>query len=260
MKLYRSLANVVFGLSAVALSVQVASASPASSVEQTIRKNLSSYMVNLPIDSVSPTPVNGIYQIVSKGQIAYVTADGRYLFAGGNLLDLKEQVNLTATVRNRQNLQLLKTVPAAQKMIYPAEGVKKSTIWVMTDPTCPFCAKLHEEVPALQKAGIEVQTILTPRDGKNSQGYVEASQIMCGHQQKADLDAAMAHRALTGPACQDKMIDANMQLADELGMTGTPYIILPDGSTVPGYRPAKALIPEILQAGGGATSGPTSGQ
>lgn len=253
MKFHRPLVRAAIAASLVGLSVQMAVQSAradASADEQAIRKNLAQYMPNLPINSVTPTPVTGIYQVISKGQIAYVTADGRYLFAG-NLLDLKTQVNLTAHVRNLQNLELLKTVPADHKMIYPAQSAKKSTIWVLTDPTCPFCEKLHGEIPALQKAGIEVQTILTPRDGKGSQGYVESSQIMCGHQQKADLNAAMAHQALSGPACKNAVIDANMKLADELGMSGTPYIIMPDGSAVPGYRPASALIPAIIQAASG---------
>lgn len=253
MKFYRPLVRAAVAASVVGLSLQMAAqsvqASP-SSDEQAIRKSLAQSMPNLPINSVTPTPVKGIYQVISKGQIAYVTADGRYLFAG-SLLDLKEQVNLTGRVRNLQNLELLKSVPVEHKMVYPAEGAKKRTIWVLTDPTCPFCEKLHGEIPALQKAGIEVQTILTPRDGKGSAGYVESSQIMCGHQQKADLSSAMAHQPLSGPACKNDVIDANMQLADELGMSGTPYIIMPDGSTVPGYRPASALIPAILEAGSG---------
>jgi thiol:disulfide interchange protein DsbC len=116
---------------------------------------------------------------------------------------------------------------------------------ILTDPTCPFCEKLHREVPALQAAGIEVQAILTPRAGAGSPGYVESSQVMCSKMQAELLDKAMARQALSGDACQDKMIDANMALAEKLGMSGTPYIILPDGSAVPGYRPAAMLIPIV---------------
>lgn len=209
--------------------------------EQVIRKSLSQTMASLPIDTLTPTPVKGIYQITSQGQVAYVTADGNYLFAG-NLLDLKNQVNLTEQVKNKERLAVLKTVPASHKVVYAAEGAKKATLTILTDPTCPYCEKLHREIPALQKAGIEVQTILTPRAGAGSPGFVESSQIMCGKQQQADIDTAMARKPLTGAACQDAMINDNMQLAEKLGMSGTPYIILPDGSAVPGYRPAAALI------------------
>lgn len=212
--------------------------------EQAIRASLAQNMPDLPIQSVVPTPVKGLYQIVSGGQIAYVTADGNYLLAG-NLLDLKKHVNLTEQVRNTQRLELLKTVPASHKILFPAEGTKKGTLTILTDPTCPFCEKLHREIPALQKAGIEVQAILTPRAGAGSPGYVESSQVMCSKTPAADLDKAMARQALTGTACQDKMIDANMALAEQLGMSGTPYIILPDGSAVPGYRPAAMLIPIV---------------
>lgn len=226
--------------STLTLSMQAAWANNQAD-EQVIRKSLSQTMPSLPIDTLMPTPVKGIYQMTSQGQVAYVTADGNYLFAG-NLLDLKNQVNLTEQVKNKERLALLKTIPASHKVIYSADGEKKATLTILTDPTCPYCEKLHREIPALQKAGIEVQTILTPRAGAGSPGFVQSSQIMCGKQQQADIDTAMASKPLTGPACQDAMINDNMQLAEKLGMSGTPYIILPDGSAVPGYRPAAALI------------------
>ncbi|MDD3576159.1 MAG: DsbC family protein [Halothiobacillus sp.] len=229
--------------STVMASISLARADQATD-EQAIRKNLAQYMANLPIDSVTPTPVKGIYQILSKGQIAYVTADGNYLFAG-SLLDLKNQTNLTERVKDKERLALLKTVPADHKVIFAAEGKKKGVVTILTDPTCPFCEKLHHEIPTLQKAGIEVQTILTPRAGAGSPGYVESSKIMCSKNQIKNIDIAMARQPLSGDACKDGMIEANMKLAEQLGMSGTPYIILPDGSAVPGYRPASMLIPVI---------------
>lgn len=241
--LFRSLFVGVMAASTMLSTVQIAQADQTTD-EQAIRKNLAHYMPNLPISSVTPTPIKNIYQIVSNGQIAYVTADGNYLFAG-NLLDLKNQTNLTELVQNKERVALLKTVAADRKIISPAEGVKKGTITILTDPTCPFCEKLHHEIPALQKAGIEVQTILTPRAGKGSAGYIESSQIMCSKDQLKNMNLAMARQPLKGKACQDAMIDKNMSLAAQLGMTGTPYIILPDGSAVAGYRPASVLIPVI---------------
>ena len=240
MRLTRTLTRTTLIATALTLSIQAAWAD-AKTDEQVIRKSLSQTMASLPIDTIAPTPVKGIYQITSQGQVAYVTADGNYLFAG-NLLDLKNQVNLTEQVKNKERIALLKTVPASNMVIFAADGAKKATLTILTDPTCPYCEKLHREIPALQKAGVEVHTILTPRAGAGSPGFVESSQIMCGKQREADMDTAMARKPLTGPACQDAMINTNMALAEKLGMSGTPYIILPDGTAVPGYRPAAALI------------------
>ena len=240
MRLTRTLTRNTLIATALTLSIQAAWAD-AKTDEQVIRKSLSQTMASLPIDTIAPTPVKGIYQITSQGQVAYVTADGNYLFAG-NLLDLKNQVNLTEQVKNKERVALLKTIPASNMVIFAADGAKKATLTILTDPTCPYCEKLHREIPALQKAGVEVHTILTPRAGAGSPGFVESSQIMCGKQREADMDTAMARKPLTGPACQDAMINTNMALAEKLGMSGTPYIILPDGTAVPGYRPAAALI------------------
>jgi len=239
------------GLTAVLGTSTLAQADEAAdkAAKQAIRSSLQQNMPNLPIDSISPTPVKGLYQVVSNGQIAYVTSDGQYLLAG-SLLDLKNQVNLTAQVKDKQRIALLAKVPDSRKLVFPAKGKKKHTITILTDPTCPFCEKLHKEVPALQAAGIQVDYILTPRAGVGSPGFVESSKIMCSDKPMPKLDAAFARKSISGDACKDDEIKANMQLANELGLSGTPFIVLQDGSAVPGYRPAKVLI----QALNGAAS------
>ncbi len=42
--------------------------------------------------------------------------------------------------------------------------------------------------------------------------------------------------------CDTKEIDANIKIAEALGITGTPTLVLPDGRTHTGTMPAKQLI------------------
>ncbi|MFW5955076.1 MAG: DsbC family protein [Guyparkeria sp.] len=217
--------------------------------EQTVTDNIQKHMPGVPIDSIKESPAEGIYEMVSNGQVAYVTADGKYLIAG-DLIDVEQRRNLTQAKQDEQRVARLKDIPEDRKLVYPAEGETKHSITVLTDPTCPFCDKLHKELPALQSAGVEVNYILTPRQGPGSKGFEISSRTLCADDPKQALDGAMTGKSVSADACRDDVIEENMALSNELGMSGTPYTILPDGSAVPGYRPAKAMLEAIRSSDG----------
>jgi thiol:disulfide interchange protein DsbC len=47
--------------------------------------------------------------------------------------------------------------------------------------------------------------------------------------------------------CDTKAIEDNTKLAGELGISGTPALVLPSGKIVPGFREADALIELITK-------------
>lgn len=237
------------GLIALPLTLAFALTAPlvVAADKDDITANLKQHMPGIPIDSIEPTPAEGIYELVSNGQIAYVTADGKYLIAG-DLIDVSSRRNLTQEKQDGQRLASLAEVPAERKLIYPASGKKKHAITVLTDPTCPFCEKLHKELPQLQEAGVEVTYILTPRQGPGSKGFEVSSQVQCADKPKEALERAMQGQSLNSESCASDVMKENMTLANRLGMSGTPYTILPNGSVMPGYRPADAMLQAIEQS------------
>jgi thiol:disulfide interchange protein DsbC len=57
------------------------------------------------------------------------------------------------------------------------------------------------------------------------------------------LEDNFAKKEVPKPDCDDtKEIDANIKLAAELGITGTPTLVFPDGLVVIGAKDAKTLI------------------
>ncbi|MDT8318514.1 MAG: thioredoxin fold domain-containing protein, partial [bacterium] len=56
------------------------------------------------------------------------------------------------------------------------------------------------------------------------------------------LDAAFEGKPVLEASCDSRELDANIETAKKLGITGTPGIILPDGSLIPGYLESDALI------------------
>lgn len=229
---------------ALAASLAAPFAGALADEKETITENIRQHMPGIPIDSLQPTPAEGIYELISGGQVAYVTADGKYLIAG-DLIDIEQRENLTQAKQNEQRVARLAELPADRKLVYPAEGETKHSITVLTDPTCPFCDKLHAEVPALQAAGVEVNYILTPRQGPGSKGFEISSRTLCADDPRQALEGAMKGDSVDAQACHDDVVRENMALSNELGMRGTPYTILPNGAALPGYRPANVMLEAI---------------
>lgn len=71
--------------------------------------------------------------------------------------------------------------------------------------------------------------------------YEKSKAIVC-EKSVALLEDNFAGKKLPAPKCNTKEIDENIKLAERLGISGTPAIILPDGGIVPGYKEADALI------------------
>lgn len=54
-------------------------------------------------------------------------------------------------------------IPDSWTINFPAIGEEKRQLFVFTDFTCPFCRKLHDDIPVLNQAGITVRYLFYPR-------------------------------------------------------------------------------------------------
>ena len=74
--------------------------------------------------------------------------------------------------------------------------------------------------------------------------YGKAKAILC--EKSLDLlDAAFEGKPLPKPNCDTKAVDENIKLAEKFGITGTPAVIFPDGTLIPGAMEADAIIQQI---------------
>ena len=74
--------------------------------------------------------------------------------------------------------------------------------------------------------------------------YDKAKAIVC-EKSLALLEDAYAKKELPKPSCDTPAVDANIKLAETLGITGTPAMIFPDGKIIPGAVDAKVIISEV---------------
>lgn len=215
----------------------------AAPTAETLAERLAVNGEPMPVESVSETPLENIYEVhLKSGETFYSDAEGSH-FIVGDLFANGENglVNLTQQARNAERAERLAQVPDDQLITFRGNEAPQATIQVFTDVTCPYCRKFHEEVPRLNEMGVEVQYLAFPRGGLGSEGARYLAQVWCAANPGEALSAAKRGENLkNAPDCDNPVID-QYHLGLELGVQGTPAIVLPDGRMVPGYVPAERL-------------------
>lgn len=220
-------------------------------VNTKVTELLKSRLGGVPVAKASTTPVDDIYQTSFGNKIAYLTGDGRYIFIG-DMIDLETQVNLTELSRRGIAKKAIDEVAITDLAVFPAKSQTKAVLNVFTDTSCPYCKKLHEEVPELQKAGIEVRYLPYPRGGAKGPGYQSMKQVWCGEDKARAMDIAKEVQVgdLPSAECEAaKMVDRGYELGNQVGVTGTPALFTQSGRKFDGYVPYAQLIPMILSEG-----------
>lgn len=73
------------------------------------------------------------------------------------------------------------------------------------------------------------------------EAYEKSKAIVCENS-LALLEEAFDKKPLPKPKCETPVIDENIRLAEKLGISSLPVLILPDGRVIVGYRDSKTLI------------------
>ena len=238
-------------LAAFALMSSAFAQSADDSAEVTaIRQLLLKTQPDMQIATIAPSPMAGMYEITtSGGQTIYATADARFLILG----DLYEAqpaglVNLGESKRNTIRRDRIAAIDEADMIVFEAEGERKATLTVFTDVDCPYCRKLHAEVEALNAMGIAVRYLAFPRTGLNTETHRKMSSTWCAEDRLAMLTSAERGGEVPLADCAADPIASQYQLGREVGVTGTPALVLEDGTMLPGYVPAATLGSYLLGA------------
>jgi len=220
------------------------SLSAVAAVEDDIRARLQQLDPNIPIQSIDAEALDGFYAVtLASGEVLYMSEDQQFIMSG-TLYQVSSQglVNLTENRLKSIRLEAMKDVKDEDMVIYPAEGERKVRLLVFTDTDCPYCRKLHDEVPELNEMGIEVAYLAFPRSGPGTPTAQKMEAIWCqeGDERLAAMDRAKSGDENALQSCENAVNDQFM-LGQRVGVTGTPALIFEDGSLVPGYVPAARL-------------------
>lgn len=202
---------------------------------------LKNYQLN--IESIALSPLKGMYEVLTDGGVIYANNDASY-FVYGQLFETKNNipVNLTErTLAKRNKAMFDKSILKEDLIVYPAKN-EKHVVNVFTDTSCGYCVKLHSEMKDYNALGITVRYIPFPRSGERSANLEQMSAIWCADDKIKAMDLAKAGKFNEkSNKCTDKVLKY-MKVGNSMGVSGTPAILLEDGTILSGYMPAKQLI------------------
>jgi thiol:disulfide interchange protein DsbC len=207
--------------------------------DEDMRKALGEMLPGFPVESIRPSPIDGVSEVQLGSRIFYISNDGKYLLQG-NLIDMKTRVDLSEERRKEIRAGSIDDLGEDKMIVFPAKSPKHE-ITVFTDIDCTYCRKLHSEIDQYNARGITVRYVMFPRSGINTPSYDKAVAVWCEEDHQEALTRAKAGEELTGSKDCDNPVKENMKLGETMGLRGTPAIVLANGEMLPGYVPADKL-------------------
>ena len=195
-------------------------------------------------DELRESPIPGVYELARGTDIAYVSEDGKYAIAG-DLYDMGSNANLTEKTRRSERVKLLAAMPESQMVVFGPKD-PKYTVSVFTDVDCGYCRKLHSQIAEYNRMGIKVRYLFFPRSGPNTESWEKAEEVWCSNNRGEALTRAKRSEEITGPKhCANSPVAKQYALGQEVGVHGTPAILLDSGEMLPGYLPPQMLAQHL---------------
>lgn len=212
-----------------------------------ITKKISAVRPDLTITEVQPAPLKDMYEVaISGGGTIYVSKDAEYFFLGDLYQITPDRlVNLSEAKKNEERQKLMAKVGEEEAFVFSPEGEVKASVAVFTDVDCGYCRKLHQEVPALNEMGIEVRYLAYPRAGVGSKSSQKIASAWCAEDKNDALTKIKNGKSIDINVCEKNPVASQYELGGQVGVRGTPAIILSDGEMIPGYLPADELAKRL---------------
>lgn len=227
---------ILCGLLCIALAtLPVQAASP----EESFRKSFP----NLRADSIRPSGIEGLYEIVSGTRVLYYAPGPEYLLYGPMIT--REGKNLTEDRVQEMIGKGLKSLPL-EKAIRIGSGARQ--VIEITDPDCPYCRKASAFL-AGKKELTRYIFFLPLAMHPNAEAKVR--QVFCAEDRGKAYEEAMTGKfddmkfTPCKSAAADDLLKAHKEMIDRIGVTGTPLFLI-DGQVVFG-----ADIPRMERILGG---------
>ena len=204
-----------------------------------------------------PAPVSGLYEAAFGPDVIYLSADGRYVLEG-DLYDLRAGRNLTEAQRAAGRRALMATIDPRTAIAFEPPH-PRHVVYVFTDVDCPYCRKMHGQIAEYEARGIAIRYLAYPRTGVGSPSYDKAVSVWCAPDRRRAMTEAKQGRPVPRRRCASP-VERHMAVADRLGISGTPTLVLEDGTLIGGYVPPDRLAAFLdrrasTAGGGGAGRG-----
>jgi thiol:disulfide interchange protein DsbC len=190
---------------------------------------------NLPFESVEPTDIKGLFEVVSGTNIIYYYPEKDYLFVGE--IYAPPGISITANKKSGLAAKAVKNLPL-DKAVKIGNG--KTVIIEFTDPDCPFCRKSYDFLK--NRSDITHYVFLTPL--AHPAAITKVYYILNAEDKVKAYNEMFEGRNAVQPASGyseqvKKLAQEHINLARMIGVTGTPT------SFINGKQIVGADIPQI---------------
>lgn len=218
----------------ITLIVMTGTSLQAATPEETFRKNFP----NIRLDSITPTAVAGLYEIVSDSRIAYYAPGPEYLITGS--LITREGRNLTEE-RAREIEERAGEIMAQKLKAISLEkalkiGSGSHTVIEVTDPDCTYCRKASAFLSA--RNDVTRHVFFFPLSiHPNAEAKIRY--IFCATDRAQAYEKVMAGKLddMKFKPCEDaavaELVQAHKEIGVQIGVTGTPLFLI-DGQVIGG--------------------------
>lgn len=195
----------------------------------------------LRIVQIKPTALPDIFEVeLNTGELLYSDRSGDYLFAGDMYQTTPDGlINMSSGTRQERTVEKIAEVPESEMIIFEPEQ-PRTTITVFTDVDCTYCRALHGDMETLLDLGIRVRYLAYPRGGQRAGSFDKMISVWCSDDRKKSLTQAKNGQNLPQRECDNPVL-AHYELGNDLGITGTPAVVFPDGRIIPGYVDAPTM-------------------
>lgn len=193
------------------------------------------------------TAVPGVIWGATLEGVPFLLSDNAQYITDGEIsvIENGQFVGLDTAFEQRKNQSVLASLDDKQLIRYPATSTEKAVIYVADDVNCPYCRRLHQQMPMLNEKGVTVNVIGYPI---YEQSPAQMRGIWCQtdeNSRRQAFDKAMLQGEMppASASCNVDHVTPNRDKAAGLAVMATPAIYREGG--VP-YQ-ASFESPEFLE-------------
>jgi thiol:disulfide interchange protein DsbC len=222
------------------MSSQATSAVINADTQTLVKQRLSK--LGLTVVDMKDAEVEGLISVFTNRGLFYFSQNGQYMIHG-KIYDVKTDITNISEVALSEH-RISGVSQFSDSMItFPAKN-EKHVVSVFVDSSCGYCRKLHSEMAEYNELGITVQYLAFPRSGTQGATMKELKSAWCSVDKHQAIEDVMSGEKLDSSkikSCSAPLAE-QYALGMQVGVTGTPAIVLADGSMIPGYQPPAQLF------------------
>lgn len=200
-------------------------------------------------NNINKSAINNFYEVLIEDPqytIIYISKDGNFII-NGDIINTNNMSTLSAITLNNVKKNLINSIKEEDKIIFKADK-QKYVINVFTDIDCPYCIMLHSDLEKINNFGISIKYLAYPIEDFHPKAHKKMEKIWCAKDKKQAMHNYKTKKQIININDCKNPVAQQLIIGKKLGINGTPYIFLEDGSHIVGYPGVEILLERIRMA------------